>query len=175
MEETEEEKARKVSDLVLELSLVTSLPIAVSGRDFIRASAAANSMASRTATMGKKELRNFEWTVDPVVNLMIVDLESPIAAKAAFVIRTLMDSRLCMTRLMEGEGLGNISKVMDILLSKKTADLKHHCDVRMMVEHLAVCYREIARFYPWTIVNIGGLRHCVVMLKSGDVTIQTIS
>ena len=35
--------------------------------------------------------------------------------------------------------------------------------------------REIARFHPWAIVNVGGLRHCVVLLKYGDIGLQTIS
>lgn len=171
----DEEEIAIINNLVLELSLVTSLPVASGGRDFIKASAAANSMAYRTESMNRKQLRNFEWTVEPLVNLLIVDVDSSIAAKTSFVIRTLMASRICMSRLLECDGLTKISKVFDIMLSKRVSELRHHSNARTLVEHLGVCYREIARFYPWAIVNAGGLRHNVVMMKVGDVSIQTIA
>ena len=35
-------------------------------------------------------------------------------------------------------------------------------------------YRELAQFYPWELVNAGAIRHCVTLLKLGDVALQTI-
>eukprot|EP01032_Pedospumella_encystans_P003454 gene3454-4082_t len=45
---------------------------------------------------------------------------------------------------------------------------------RSIVENLAVCYREIARFYQWKIVDVGAIRHCVILLRFGDTALKTI-
>lgn len=171
----EETPTEIIGRLVLQLNLVTAQPVGAYGRNYIRATAAANAMAFHTSHMDKKDLRNFEWTIKPLVTLLIVDIEDPVATKAALALRTLMISRVCMIRLMEEDGLSNISKTLDILLNKYTAELSGATEVRMLVEHLAVCYREIARFYPWELVNIGALRHCVLMLRFGEAVLRTAS
>lgn len=160
---------------MLELSLVTSMPVGAQGRNYIRATAAASAMAWHTSSMDKKDLRNFEWTIEPLLSLLIVDIEDPVATKAALALRMLMSSRICMTRLLEDGGLGKVTRTLDIILNKYSSELRSPCDIRNLVEHLAVCCREIARFYPWELVNSGVLRHCVLMLRFGDVIIQTAS
>ncbi len=164
-----------INDLILELSLASSNPIGVNGRSYIQASAAASALGNRTAMMDKKELRTFEWTILPLLDLLKLDINNPVAAKAAYGLRTLMPSRICMTRYMELDGLGIMARILDILLAKKIAELKTQSSFRSVVEHLAVCYREIARFYQWEIVNVGGIRHCVIILRFGDVELQTIA
>lgn len=164
-----------ISDLILDLSLVTAAPIGAGKRDLIRATAAANSMARITSEMDIKDLRTFEWTVEPLVRLLLVDIEDPLAAKVALALKSLMSSRICMSRLIDSGGLGDVAKVLDILLSKKTNELKSLNTTHAIVENLGVCYREIARFHAWKLVEVGGLRHCVAMLRYGDVTLQTIS
>ena len=164
-----------INDLVLELSLASSLPVASGGRDLMLASAAANSLACRTKEMQLKELRTFEWTIKPLLDILIIDLENPVSAKAALGLRMLMPSRICMSRLIEVDGLTVISRVLDILLAKRVSDMKTECTPRSIVEHLAVCYREIARYYQWKIVDIGGVRHCVILLRFGDIVLKTIT
>lgn len=164
-----------INDLILELSLASTHPIGSGGRDLLLASAAANSLACRTKEMHLKELRTFEWTIKPLLDILVIDLENPVAAKAALGLRMLMPSRICMTRLIESDGLPIIARVLDILLAKHVSDMKHHCTAREVVENLAVCYREIARFHQWKIVDVGGIRHCVILLRFGDVPLQTIT
>ena len=172
---TEAECIEIINGLILDLSLVTCLPVAAQGRDKIRAAAAANSIAYYTTAMSKTELRNFKWTVQPLLDILIVDIDNPLTTKAALALKTLMFSRVCMIHLIECEGLKRIASVLDILLSKNVADLRQKNFYNDTVQYLAVCYQELARFYPWEIVNVGALRHCVVLLKLGDVVLQTIS
>mmetsp|Transcript_21887 Transcript_21887/g.36625 ORF Transcript_21887/g.36625 Transcript_21887/m.36625 type:complete len:754 (+) Transcript_21887:62-2323(+) len=167
--------AEVINDLILELSLLSSLPIAAAGRDLMRATAAANSLACRTKEMELKELRTFEWTIQPLLDILVIDVEKPVAAKAALGLRTLMGSRICMARLVDVNGLIVVSRVLDILLAKRVNDMKTPCTARSVVEHLVVVYREVARFYQWKIVDIGGIRHCVILLRFGDVVLQTIT
>lgn len=162
-----------ISDLVLELSLAASLPLGIEGRSKLQASAAASALASRTECMDKTELRNYTWTIPPLLALLVQDVESPIASKSSKGLMTLMYSRVCMASFIENDGLVTISRVLSILLAKHTSDLRIISDHRYVVEHLAVCYREIARFYQWKLVNAGGIRHCVLLLKFGDITLQT--
>ncbi len=170
-----ENSAEVINDLILELSLASSNPVGVNGRSYIQASAAASALANRTSIMDKKELRTFEWTIAPLLDLLKLDINNPVAAKAAYGLRTLMPSRICMSRYFELDGLVVMSRILDILLAKKISELKSPSDCRSVVEHLAVCYREIARFYQWEIVNVGAIRHCVIILRFGDVTLQTIA
>lgn len=162
-----------ISDLVLELSLAAALPMGIEGRSKIQASAAANALASRTECMDKTELRNYSWTISPLLALLVQDVESPVAAKSSKGLMTLMYSRVCMAAFIEADGLTTISRVMSILLAKHASHLHDISDHRSVVEHLAICYREIARFYQWKIVNAGGIRHCVLLLKFGDIPLQT--
>jgi hypothetical protein len=164
-----------INDLILELSLASSNPIGAGGRSYIQASAAASALGNRTNMMDKRELRTFEWTILPLLDLLKLDINNPVAAKSAYGLRTLMPSRICMTRFIELDGLGTMARILDILLAKKISELKTESSFRSVVEHLAVCYREIARFYQWDIVNVGGIRHCVIILKFGDVVLQTIA
>lgn len=166
--------AQVINDLVLELSLSSTLPIGAGGRNLLNASAAANSLACRTKEMQLKELRTFEWTIKPLLDILIIDLDSPLASKASLGLRMLMPSRICMSRLIDSDGLKIISRVLDILLAKRVSDMKHECTPRSIVENLAVCYREIARFHQWKIVDVGAIRHCVIILRFGDVVLQTI-
>lgn len=171
----EESPAEIISRLVLELSLVTAQPVGAQGRNYIRATAAASSMAYHTSTMDKRDLREFEWTIEPLVSLLIVDIEDPVATKAALALRMLMVSRICISRFIEEKGLSSVARTLDVILSKYTSELRTPGEVRYLVEHLAVVYREIARFHPWDLVNVGALRHCVLMLRFGEVSIQTAS
>eukprot|EP01039_Chlorochromonas_danica_P001713 gene1713-1872_t len=171
----EESNLEIVNRLVLELSLVTAQPIAAKGRNYIHATASASAMAFHTSHMNKKDLRAFEWTIGPLISLLIVDIEDPVATKAALALRSLMASRVCMGRLLESGGLNSIARTLDIVLNKYSSELRTPGEVRNLVEHLGVCYREVARFYPWELVNLGSLRHCVLMLRFGDVIIQTAS
>lgn len=171
----EQESVEIINRLILDLSLVTSLPVAAHGRDLIRASAAANSMAYYTTAMNKTELRNFKWTVQPLLDILIVDIDNPLTCKAALALKALMSSRICMKQVIDCEGLKRIASVLDILLSKNVPDLRLNNFIHDTVQHLATCYQEFARFYPWEIVNAGALRHCVVLLKLGDVVLQTIA
>lgn len=164
-----------VNDLILELSLVTSMPINAGGRNLVRASAAATALGNITGQLDVKELRKFEWTVEPLVRLLLVDIDDPLAAKTAFALRTLMNSRMCMTKLIDSGGLSDVAKVLDIMCSKRTTELKGLTVAHSLVENLAICYREIARFHNWKLVEAGGLRHCVALLRYGDVTLQTIA
>jgi hypothetical protein len=172
---SEEECVEIIGRLVLDLSLVTALPVGPQGKDIIRASAAANSLAYYTSAMGKAELRNFKWTVQPLLDILIVDVESPLTSKSALALKTLVHSRICMKTIIECNGLLKIAGVMDVLLSKRQPDLKLKNYVHDSVENLAYCYQEFARFFPWEIVNVGALRHCVVLLKHGEVMLQTLA
>lgn len=164
-----------INDLILELSLVTAMPINAGGRNLVRASAAATALGNITSKLDIKELRKFEWTVEPLVRLLLVDIDDPLAAKTAYAIRTLMSSRVCMTKLIDTGGLADLAKVLDIMCSKRTTEMKGLTIVHSLVENLAICYREIARFHNWKLVEVGGLRHCVALLRYGDVTLQTIA
>lgn len=176
MMKTEPTDEEIISNLVLELSLVTALPVGAGGRNFIRATAAANSMAYRTEAMNKKDLRNFEWTVQPLLNILLVDIEDPMAAKAAYALRTLMNSRVCMSRLLESNGLSDLAKVLDIIISRKTSELKQKdSTMKQLADHISAMYRDIAVHYRKEIVDVGGLRHCVGLLRYGDVKLQTIA
>jgi len=164
-----------INSLVLDLSLASTLPIGSGERDLLHASASANSLACRTKEMNVKELRTFEWTIKPLLDILIIDLDNPVSAKAALGLRMLMPSRICISRLIEADGLKVISHVLDILLAKYVHEMKTPGNARSIVESLAVCYREIARFYQWKIVDVGAIRHCVILLRFGDIALKTIT
>lgn len=164
-----------ISNLVLELSLASTLPVNAGGRDLMKASAAANALACRTKEMDIKELRTFEWTIQPLLDILIIDIDNPATAKASLGLRMLMPSRVCMTRLIESKGMALIAKVLDIILTRHIDEIKTICNARSIVENLSVCYREIARYHPWKIVEVGAIRHCVSLLRFGDVILQTIT
>lgn len=165
-----------INSLILDLSLAAAKPINAFGRNLLVATASANALGCRTETMEVRELRTFEWTVQPLLDLLNLEIDSALAAKASYGLRTLMASRICMSRFLELNGLITISKALDILLTKRVSELRiKNSYVRSTVEHLMVCYRETARFYQWQLVEVGGIRHCVIILRSGDVGLQTIT
>jgi len=172
----EEETPQHVIDnLVLELSLASALPISLYGRNYIQATSAANTLAYHTSTMKKKELRKLEYAVGPLLILLSMNIDDPVSAKAALGLRSLMPSRVCMSKFLELEGLVIVSNIFNALMGFNMVDMKSPSVHRSIIENCAVCYREIARFYPWKIVNINGLRHLVVMLRFGDLIIKTIA
>eukprot|EP01038_Epipyxis_sp_PR26KG_P005304 gene5304-7367_t len=165
-----------INSLILDLSLASSLPISADlNRNYIQAAAAASALGYRTNQMNKKELMSFEYTILPLLTLLKADIEDPIAAKSAYGIRVLLTSTECMNSFLQHDGLATISRILDILLIKKSSELKQHCNTRTIVEHLANCYREIGQFHKWEIVRVGAIRHCVLLLRYGDIPLQTIS
>jgi hypothetical protein len=163
-----------LNNLILDLSLASTLPVGVQGRDFIRATASANALMCRTKEMQPRELRELEYSIGPLLTMLATDIEDPVAAKCASGIRYLMPSRICMSQLLAQDGLAVIARVLDELLaSSRQLDLKSASVGREIVEHLSVCYREIGRFYPWDIVKVGALRHSILLLRFGDEILQT--
>lgn len=164
-----------LNKIILDLSLASCLPTGSGGGNFILAAAAANALACRTDEMDPRELRELEYTVIPLLDLLKRDIDDPVACKAAYGIRSLMRSRVCMTRFLNENGLGIIGKIFDTLLGGNMIDMHVRSPHRSIVEYLSICYRELARFYPWLIVKVGALRHCVALLRFGDVELQTIA
>ena len=132
-------------------------------------------------TISRKELSTLSYIITPLLASLQSDIENPIAAKVSQCISLLMTSIDCMNYLIEQNGLQVIAKVIDILMARKSNELKknnklHNQDSESFttVMNLSICYREISRFYPWEIVTVGGIKHCVQIIKTGDVTLQTI-
>jgi hypothetical protein len=167
--------APTLNDVILDISLASSLPLGLTGRDYIKATSAANALACQTAAMDVRELRELEYSVGPLIALLTADLDNPVASKAALGLRSLMPSRVCMSAFLRLDGLKIISTTFDALLGSNMIDLKVASVHRWIVEHLAVCYRDIGRFYPWDIVHAGAIRHCVLLLKFGDIPLKTIA
>lgn len=175
--ETFQDLNEKITTQLLDLSLLTAKPTAHNSkeRDSIFAVAAANSMAYRTRGLHKTQLRNFAHIVDPLFRLLVLDVESSVASKAAYALSMLMQSRLCMSALIECDGINIIFKILSTVLPNNLSKLRDPSNnILILVQSLAICYREIARFYPWELVNSGALRHCVTMLNNGNVELQTI-
>lgn len=168
-----------LNDIILDLSLASCLPAGERGGDYIHAAAAANALACRCEEMSTRELRELEYTVIPLLNLLKRDMynPNPITCKAAaYGLRSLMRSRLCMSRLLDEDGLDIIARIFDIFLGPNKINLYTvTSNQRTVVVHLSVMYRELARFYPLKLVKIGALRHCVALLRFGDVELKTIS
>lgn len=173
MEESEINE-KEINELILELSLASTNPVGADGRKYIQASAAASALGNRTLLMDKKALRTFEWTILPLLDLLKLDINNSVATKAAYGLRTLMPSRICMKSYIDNEGLQTMARILDLLLAKKASELKTPSDYRSLIEHLMVIYREIARFYHWEVVNVGAIRHCVIVLRFGDAALKTI-
>ena len=171
------ERSRKevLDDLILELSLATAQPIGMFGRDLRHAASAANSFAYHCANMKPKELKALDCAIGPLLTLVHADIDNPTAAKAALGLKMLMASRHCILQFMEQEGLQVISKVFNILMGYNMIDFHEPSVHRSIVENCIICYREVSRFYPWKIVDVEGLRHLVVLLRYGDITLKTIS
>ena len=140
-----------IDDLVLELSLASALPIGLNGRNYILATSAANSLAYHTSNMPKKELKKLEYAVGPLLILLAMNIDDPVSGKAALGLRSLMPSRVCISRFIELDGLLVAANIFNTLMGFNMVDMKTASNHRTLVEHLAVCYREISRFYPWKI------------------------
>jgi hypothetical protein len=80
-----------------------------------------------------------------------------------------------MKEFMRLDGLNTISKVFDTFLGNKKVDLHSQSVQKLIVEHLAAVYRDVGMFFAWKIVNVGAIRHCVFMLRFGDMNIRVIS
>ena len=158
-------------DLILDLSLASAFPVGIEGQDLFRGAASTQALAYRTEKMNKYELRELEHTMGPLLGLLANDVNHPIAAKAAYGIRTLIPSRACLNRYVENDGVQIMARVFDQLLSN-SVDLHTISDTRTIVENLAVVYRELARFYNTAIVTHGAIRHCVRMINYGDSVIR---
>ena len=174
---TREELAEKerLTDLILELSLTAALPLNLTGIDEFRGAAATKSLAYRTEHMGPKELRELEYTIGPLLGLLSSDVNSPLAAPASTGLRNLLGSYRCIVRFVELDGAHMTGRLMDQLLSGKAMALKTPSASRTIVENLALCYRELARWYPQQIVRAGCIRHCVRMMQYGDMSIKAVS
>ena len=166
--------ASTLEELILDLSLASAFPIGVGGSNMFKGTASMQALGYRTAQMQKHELKDLEYVMGPLLGLLATDLNHPIAAKAAFGIRTLIPSRMCLNRFVECDGFHIMGKVLDTLLVSST-DLHELSDTRSIVECMAIVYREAARYFDKAIVSVGALRHCVRMLHYGDSTIRGIS
>jgi hypothetical protein len=164
-----------INDLVLELSLASALPVGLHGRNLRLAASAANSFAYHAERMSAKELKHLEYAIGPLLSLLYVDIDNPVSSKAALGLKILMASRVCILRFMELDGLLIISKIFDILMGYDMIDFNVPSIHRSIVEHCSICYREVARFYPWKIVDVGALRHLVILMRFGDVNLKTIA
>jgi hypothetical protein len=80
-----------------------------------------------------------------------------------------------MTSFFNLEGLETVSSILNRLLGSKKVDLTTPSIHRTIIEHIAVMYREIGRFYPWKIVGVDGIRHAVILLKFGDRPLKTLA
>jgi hypothetical protein len=170
-----EEEKDTLDNLILELSLASCLPVANGGKKLVEATSAANSFGNHVKLMPPSELRQLSNGIGPLLTLLHTNLDNPVAAKAAYSLRNLLQSRTCMKEFLELDGLVVISKIFQQFISGKKVDLITQSNMRTIVEHCAVCFREIARFYPHLVVKAGALRYIVIILKYGDVALRTIA
>jgi hypothetical protein len=169
MEETD------IDALIVELTLATALPLGLEGRNVTRATGASNALACLSEGLDKTELRQLAGAVPTMLNLLTIDIDAPASCKAALALRQLMRSRMCMATFLDREGLIEISGILSTLLSNKKLDFSEPSLHRISIEHMAAIYREVGRFYPWKIVEVNGLRHCVTLLKKGDRQLKTLA
>ena len=170
-----ETKLDTINRLVSELCLGTSFPLGTGKRSLVASSAAATSIGNILGTMPTSELKSYRWLVEPLITLMKTDIYNTACSKASYALKTLMFSHVCIVELIESELLQYLAKIMEVLLSKNVSDIGKKCDNRNLVENLAICYREVSRSYLWDIVNVGGIRHCVILMKHGDTAIKTVA
>ena len=119
-----------INRLLLDLSLGTSFPVGIGNRSLVSAAASAAAIGNITAAMDITELRKYDWLVDPLVELMKTDIYNPSACKAAYALKTLMPSRVCMSTYLRKKAFSDTARVLDILLSKNVAELRSVCDNR---------------------------------------------
>ena len=169
----DKENADHLDDLILELSLVTSLPIPMQGRNYIQATSAANSFSRHTDGLDKPSLKQLSHGIKPLLTLLWNDIDLPVAAKAAQSLKSLMPSRACMLEFLDEGGLDIIGNVFQKILNGKKPDLVTTSTHKLIVEHCTCIYREVARFYPWKVIRVGGLRHIVLVMRFGDIGLKT--
>lgn len=165
----------QVNDIILELSLASSLPLNIQGRNYVRAAAAANILSYHTATLPAKELKKFVFAIGPLLSIMLMDINNPVSEKAALGLRSLLMSRINLAKFLELNGLDDLANVLNQLMGKKMVNLKEESNSRSLVDHALNIYREIAFVYPWKVVNVGALRHLVLVLEHGDLELIGIS
>eukprot|EP01041_Mallomonas_annulata_P005165 gene5165-10327_t len=171
-------KVDALDNLVLDLSLASAFPIGAEGRNYVRATGCANALSCNANIMETRQLKHLDQSVGPLLILLIADIDEPVSAKAALALRSLMPSRVCISRLLELDGVETIAKLLQQLLQSggsKRLDMKEQSNRRSLVEHCTACYREIGRFYPWKIVHAGVLPFLVIILRQGDIPLQTIA
>ena len=111
-----------IDELMLDLSLAVMPPVNISGMNKTRTIAAVNGIATMTQTMPMKELRKLEYSVYPlVVVLQSGDIDEPLVTKAAFALRSLMTSRVCMREFVRLGGLATVGKMNEFLLGDDLA------------------------------------------------------
>ena len=163
-----------IDDLMLDLSLASALPLASGGRDMIRVIASINAIGCIAKGLTPHELKALEYAISPLLSLMAADIEEPSAEKAAFALSCLMASRVCLNQLVNSGGLLTIGKVFDALLSiDRNLDLEIGSVSRHLVENLSLVYRSVSLFFPWEVVRVGAIRHCVMILRRGGLTAKT--
>lgn len=163
-----------LDDLILELSLAASIPVGISGTNYIYATSASNSFALQAKELPAARVKQLANGISPLLSLLTNDIDHPVAGKAALSLRTLMSSRTCISELIELNGLQVISNIFQKLFGGKKVDLVSPSTHRIIVEHCAAVYREVGRYYPWKIIRVGVLRHVVVILRYGDIALKTI-
>jgi hypothetical protein len=163
-----------IDDLMLDLSLAVMPPTNIGGMHKTRTIAAVNGIATMTQTMGARELRKLEYSVYPlVVVLQSSDIDEPLVTKAAFALKSLMMSRVCMREFVRLGGLATVSKMNEFLLGEDLAlDIKSPSHYTSLLEQLCGLYMLVAVHHPWDVVRAGGIRHCIAILRRGAPPIQ---
>lgn len=173
-EELEIKRKEHLENVILDLSLSAALPVDIRGTNLVQASASANALACLTIDMKPRELRELNYLVKPLIILLTIDLTHSASAKAALCLRTLVNSRMCISKFVEENGIGIVSNIFNNILSRGTSlNLKEPSNGKSILEHLSVVYREVAKYNPWDIVRGGCLRHNVLLLQYGDTHMQT--
>lgn len=132
--------ADTINALMLDLSLATCLPIGAGEnkhKNYIAAAAAASAIAEKTKNVSLQDLKSLDWIIQPLVEVLQLDIEHPMAAKSSLSLRNLLRSRQCMLTFLGKNCLPITARVMDMLLSKRSADLKRPCDARSVVENIS--------------------------------------
>ena len=68
-----------LDSLMLDLSLAAAMPTGLNGINLIAATSACNSLARYTEGMEPVDLKELKYSVAPLINLLVVDLDDPVA------------------------------------------------------------------------------------------------
>ena len=66
-----------------------------------------------------------------------------------------------------------LSNIFQKILNGKKPDLVTTSTHKLVVDHCTAIYREVARYYPWKVLRVGGLRHMVLVMRYGDIGLKT--